>query len=73
MKPKVYDLVRLLVERQDLGVPVGAVGTVVLIHGDGEAFEVEFPGPDVFTADVVTLGAGEVELVRMQRTARDSP
>lgn len=53
------DLVRLLAEvKLDEGrLPIGAMGTAVYRHRDGEAFEVEFIDP--FPA-VVTLRASEI-------------
>lgn len=38
----------------------GDVGTVVHIHRDGEAYEVEFARLDVHTAAAVTLGVAQV-------------
>lgn len=53
------DVVRLLAEVQlDEGrLPIGALGTAVYRHRDGEAFEVEFIDP--FPA-VVTLRTSEI-------------
>ncbi|MEJ7659468.1 MAG: DUF4926 domain-containing protein [Hymenobacter sp.] len=36
----------------------GALGTVVLVHAQGEAYEVEFIGLDGHTQAVLTLPAG---------------
>lgn len=44
----------------------GDVGTVVHVHGDGRAYEVEFVTLDGHTAAVVTLEAGQVRPVRRQ-------
>ena len=38
----------------------GDVGTIVLVHGQGEAFEVEFVGYDGHTVALVTIRADEV-------------
>jgi hypothetical protein len=43
------DVVALLVDRPDLKLAKGSVGTVVLVHGKHEAFEVEFVDPDGHT------------------------
>ena len=37
------DIVALLRDLPDLGLRAGQTGTVVYVHNDGEAFEVEFP------------------------------
>lgn len=37
-----YDVVVLLVDRPDEGLPAGQIGTILMIHDQGEAFEVEF-------------------------------
>ena len=50
--------------RQDLpahGLIVGDVGTVVFVHGHGEAYEVEFLTADGSTLAVETLRADQVE------------
>ncbi len=51
------------------GLKRGDVGTAVLVHGAGEAFEVEFVGYDGHTVALVTL---EHALVRPLR-ANDVP
>ena len=38
----------------------GDVGTAVLVHGEGEAFEVEFVGYDGHTVALVTLEKSQV-------------
>ena len=54
------DGVALLVDRPDLKLSKGAVGTVVMRHGEGEAFEVEFVDPDGYTYGLETLRAEEL-------------
>ena len=49
----------------------GDVGVVVFIHGEGAAYEVEFPNHAVLTLEadqVRTLGMEEILHVRPQRT-----
>jgi len=40
------DVVALLIDRADLGLRKGQVGTVVCRYGEGQAFEVEFVDDD---------------------------
>jgi len=42
------------------GLMRGDVGTAVLVHGNGKAFEVEFVGYDGHTVALVTLERGQV-------------
>ena len=52
--------------RQDLpayGLIAGDVGTIVFVHADGEAYEVEFMTADGHTVAVETLLAEQVEPV----------
>ena len=56
--------------RQDLpayGLIAGVVGTVVFVHADGRAYEVEFMTADGHTVAVETLTADQVEPVTGQR------
>ena len=46
------------------GLTGGDVGTVVMIHGDDEGYEVEFMALDGETLAVVTLEANQVRPVR---------
>ncbi len=46
------------------GLKRGDVGTVVLVHGDGEAFEVEFVGYDGHTVALLTLEGDQVRPLR---------
>jgi hypothetical protein len=52
---KELDAVALTADLPDQGLQRGDVGTAVLVHGDGEAFEVEFVGYDGHTVALVTL------------------
>ena len=38
-----FDMVALVTDLPEAKLPAGQAGAVVLIHNDGEAFEVEFP------------------------------
>lgn len=54
----------------------GDVGVVVLIHGEGAAYEVEFPNRAVLTLEadqVRALGMEEILHVRPQRTDSQPP
>ncbi len=42
------------------GLKRGDVGTAVLVHGEGAAFEVEFVGYDGHTVALLTLESGQV-------------
>ena len=46
------------------GLVRGDVGAVVLVHGDGKAFEVEFVGYDGHTVALVTLERAQVRPLR---------
>jgi hypothetical protein len=50
-----YDVVVLTQALPESGLREGDLGTVVHIHGQGEAFEVEFATMDGATAALVTL------------------
>ena len=54
------DAVALTCDLPDHGLKRGDVGTAVLVHGDGAAFEVEFVGYDGHTVALVTLGRDQV-------------
>jgi hypothetical protein len=41
-----HDMVALLHDAPDEGLVAGDIGTIVMVHGKGEAFEVEFPNPN---------------------------
>ncbi|MEI9894977.1 MAG: DUF4926 domain-containing protein [Chthoniobacter sp.] len=52
---KELDTVILTIDIPTHGLQRGDVGTAVLVHGDGEAFEVEFIGYDGHTVALITL------------------
>jgi hypothetical protein len=52
---KEFDVVALTCDLPEHGLKRGDVGTVVLVHGDGVAFEVEFVGYDGHTLALLTL------------------
>jgi hypothetical protein len=54
------DLAVLLADVPDEGLVAGDVGTVVLVHADGAAYEVEFMTEEGDTVAVITLEADEV-------------
>jgi len=54
------DPVALICDLPDHGLMRGDVGTVVLVHGQGEAFEVEFVGYDGNTVALLTLEGSQV-------------
>ena len=58
---KELELVALTQDLPEHGLVRGDIGTVVLVHGDGEGFEVEFTTLDGETVAVMTL---ESSLVR---------
>lgn len=61
----------LTVDQPEAELIAGDVGVVVLIHGEGVAYEVEFPNQAVLTLEadqVRALGMEEILHVRPQRT-----
>jgi hypothetical protein len=60
---KEHERVVLTVSVPDQGLEAGDVGTVVHIHKDGEAYEVEFLTLDGNTVAVATLEASQVRPV----------
>lgn len=54
------DAVALTCDLPVHGLKQGDVGTAVLVHGDGAAFEVEFVGYDGHTVALVTLEHSQV-------------
>ena len=54
------DAVALTCDLPAHGLKQGDVGTAVLVHGDGAAFEVEFVGYDGRTVALVTLESSQV-------------
>ena len=57
---KELDTVALTCDLPAHGLQHGDVGTAVLVHGDGVAFEVEFVGYDGHTVALVTLEGSQV-------------
>lgn len=57
---KELDSVALTCDLPDRGLKRGDVGTAVLVHGNGAAFEVEFIGYDGHTVALVTLERDQV-------------
>lgn len=53
----------LLVDKPELGLRAGDVGTVVHVYGDGEGYEVEFTTLTGQTLGVLTLSPEEVRPV----------
>ena len=61
MKPiKELDAVALTCDLPEHGLERGDVGTAVLVHGEGAAFEVEFVGYDGHTVALLTLESAQV-------------
>jgi len=54
------DAVALTCDLPAHGLLRGDVGTAVLVHGNGEGFEVEFVGYDGHTVALLTLERGQV-------------
>jgi hypothetical protein len=52
---KELDAVALTCDLPECGLKRGDVGTAVLVHGDGEAFEVEFVDYEGHTVALLTL------------------
>lgn len=55
------------------GLAAGDVGTVVHVHSDGTAFEVEFVALDGATAAVVTVETSQMRSVRHNEIAHARP
>ncbi|CAN5809453.1 DUF4926 domain-containing protein [soil metagenome] len=69
------DLAALRVDLPTHGLIVGDVGTIVFVHGDHEAYEVEFVRADGRTIALETLYADQVQPIRGMRIlhARELP
>ena len=61
---KELDPVALTHDLPGQGLKQGDVGTAVLVHGEGKAFEVEFVGYDGHTVALVTLDRDKVRPLR---------
>jgi hypothetical protein len=57
------DTVVLKKDLAESGLTAGDVGTVVMVHGNGQGFEVEFLTLDGATLAVASLNAGDVREV----------
>jgi hypothetical protein len=60
------DAVALTCDLPEHGLVSGDVGTVVLVHGKGAAFEVEFVGYDGHTVALLTLERAQVRPLHAQ-------
>lgn len=58
------DAVALTGDLPGYGLKRGDVGAVVLVHGNGEAYEVEFVGYDGHTFALLTLERAQVRALR---------
>ena len=61
---KELDAVALTCDLPERGLKRGDVGTAVLVHGNAEAFEVEFVGYDGSTVALLTLEGTQVRALR---------
>ena len=61
---KELDRVVLASELPEHGLKAGDIGTVVLVHGRGKGYEVEFVSLDGETVAVVSLLAHQVRTIR---------
>lgn len=61
---KELDPVALTCDLPEHGLKRGDVGAAVLLHSDGEAFEVEFVGYDGHTVALITLEHTQVRPLR---------
>ena len=60
---KELDTVVLTTDLADHGLTIGDVGTAVMVHGNGQGFEVEFMTLEGATLTVVSIGAADVRPV----------
>lgn len=67
---KELDQVVLTTDLPDSGLQAGDIGTVVLIHGEGAGYEVEFVALDGETLAVVSLPAEQVRPIAPREIAR---
>ncbi len=58
---KEYERVRTLVEKEAF--PIGSIGVVVSIYGNGPGCEVEIWDEDDYPVDVVTFDISELEVL----------
>lgn len=57
---KEHERVILTTDLPEYGLKMGYVGVVVMVHNDGEGYEVEVFTVDGHTLDVITVEAGQV-------------
>lgn len=71
----IEELDRIILARDlpEHGLCAGDIGTVVLVHRQGEGYEVEFVTLDGKTIAVVSLTAGEVRPVGSKEVAHVRP
>jgi hypothetical protein len=70
---KELDRVVLAAELPDHGLKVGDIGTVVLIHDQGNGYEVEFVSLDGETVAVVSLLSHQVRSIGRREIAHARP
>ncbi len=63
------DRVVLTTDLPDEGLKAGDIGTVVLVHGEAQGYEVEFTTLDGNTFAVVTVLAGQVRPTQARELA----
>ena len=63
------DLIVLAIDRPDAGLARGDVGTIVMIHAAGRAYEVEFVTLEGETVAVLTLSAEDVRPIGRREIA----
>lgn len=59
------DAVALTCDLPEHGLEAGDVGTAVMVHGNGAAFEVEFVGYDGHTVALLTLECAQIRPLRV--------
>jgi hypothetical protein len=57
------DLIALLIDLPDVSLFRGDVGTVAMIHGEQQAFEIEFVNADGKTVAIETLYADQIKKI----------
>ncbi len=68
MTSELQDIV-LAVDLPEHGLEVGDIGTVVLVHGDGKGYEVEFVTLDGETVAVVSLFPSQIRPIGRREIA----
>jgi hypothetical protein len=67
---KEHDMVAMAVDRPEVGLKSGDIGTVVFMHDNGRAYEVEFVAGAVENSTVVTLDAAAVRSIQPSEIER---